>query len=1329
MKLAKRLGVGFACVFLSFSMMLQQTQAYPLWWNTPSKETQTFRPGWFQTVGGYMSLGWLAVRNSWLPSFERGSAAPRGGGPPITHAGMPWAWEALDVFLAAGGIPGSVNLANGNQFSSVHMIDFAGHSTVSFDLYYNSNGTVGMSSVGGWRHSYSDTLEFPNQNNTVLRTSDGREITFTLNASVWDPPTGVWLELTYDSGLDEYTVKDKQQNTRVFDGAGKLLSVINDLGHPLDMVYTSGLLTRIRQTFFPAGPENWIDLDYTDSLLTKVTGPSITNSGDPEVEVIREFELQYNPSDKLVKVSSARQTAGVHDYFAVFNYNAQGTVSKISDYNDDDGGGFDTTVSISYLNNRVQHVVYPEECDYAYDSAVHSAIPWPGSVGASCNETGTLLKTYKKYIYLDHPSGEVKKAKVRDERGNQTRHEFDTFGRLIAVRDQLNRVVSQLVWNANNEMTSVTNVLGSVTTMEYNHQPGNVTRIIDDLLNETLMTYDSLNNITEVTDAVGNVTSFTYDSTFPTLVSEVDYNTDTTPSAVLSIVYGTTAEDSGLPIQTFDGNLVPSEREYEDGYETCSEYGHMGDYVPPGMGARASLACMDDQSCVENDAVGNSKKVVSGGCASCRNFNQHNADNLVSELQCDCDTGSVGIARGSTPRAVCEWTGDQIKYDGNTNISAVRNDMDSGSVIYNNTYDVRNRITQKDVTEDAGCGAEIGNDGSADFGGNLYADFTFDVEYSSITGQRKTTYTRTNTEFPVVSRDPIVTETFTDAMGRATKITRDGTDVANYYYFDSTILPAIVEIKPRGIDNLVTEYYIDDLGQIRLITHEWNGSSKAEFEYTRDANGRVTKLEAIFNGGNIITTNYAYGAGSPDILTDLDPGQNTIDKEQLYWNWTARGDIDQGLMLRPGNPFNLVKEERIEGSGAGQVKDVSEYFYDRGGNRISKRQEVFLGESSPVKQWTRVTRYSYAYNSSVTGAPVYTDIVTLNEGGNAANDYGANIVHSGDLAYGRNELQFYSTYCTDHATTGECNNPPTHDDWAEERVDYEHDNAGQLTSREGDIIGPDEVPVYDISHHYKKGLLQWVDMTAEPDAVLAEVYGYDAFGMRIAKDADNGPADAGCPLLGARAQGSNGAELGDEHHGTMVKRSNEAELGDGHHPMMGKRCFFVSPLMYDRDVQGRIIAERRQRESYDHFLSTYTYGALGLISRTDEKLDHFTSNNEDYLYLADAMGNHVGLIDGDGTARIQEFDAFGVSLDTLILDNDTSLYYKVLPGQYMWRGAEGSETDVQAENCTAEFLSNRLVHMGVRYYEPDTGRFTQRDPLGVGGSPITFIPYLYGEND
>ncbi|MCH7701578.1 MAG: hypothetical protein IID37_07805 [Planctomycetes bacterium] len=226
---------------------------------------------------------------------------PRGA---ASDAGIPYRWQAADTFLSVAGISGHVNLANGNLLSVVHLSDFGGLSQVSFDLFYNSTD-AGMSTVGGWRHSYSDTLEYVNDNTRIWTTSDGRLVTFTKEDSTWNAPSGVRLELMYNLAPDEWTVTDKGHNQRVFDGSGgELLRVLNDAGNPLNMSYDgSGRLETITQPLVIAHgiDANKIEISYDcNGRIDEIALPRITNPGEILMPLIgRTMEMQYDAEGRL----------------------------------------------------------------------------------------------------------------------------------------------------------------------------------------------------------------------------------------------------------------------------------------------------------------------------------------------------------------------------------------------------------------------------------------------------------------------------------------------------------------------------------------------------------------------------------------------------------------------------------------------------------------------------------------------------------------------------------------------------------------------------------------------------------------------------------------------------------------------------------------------------------------------------------------------------------------------------------------------------------------------------------------------------------------------
>jgi RHS repeat-associated protein len=174
----------------------------------------------------------------------------------------------------------------------------------------------------------------------------------------------------------------------------------------------------------------------------------------------------------------------------------------------------------------------------------------------------------------------------------------------------------------------------------------------------------------------------------------------------------------------------------------------------------------------------------------------------------------------------------------------------------------------------------------------------------------------------------------------------------------------------------------------------------------------------------------------------------------------------------------------------------------------------------------------------------------------------------------------------------------------------------------------------------------------------------------------------------------------------------------------------------------------------------------------------------DYTYIADAMGNVRGLFDvGTAAVQLQTFDAFGNLQGSPItfqcdLDKNHSDWIvegpcgpgfpiepvpptataRIQTGSYSWRGGEGSQTDLLGDDlresegqlCQKEppdtqygetpqtiapartVAATGLVFMQNRFYEPETGRFTQWDPLSY--DPLQVINgqsnrWVYANND
>ncbi|MBE7458731.1 MAG: hypothetical protein HS102_19285 [Planctomycetia bacterium] len=135
------------------------------------------------------------------------------------------------------------------------------------------------------------------------------------------------------------------------------------------------------------------------------------------------------------------------------------------------------------------------------------------------------------------------------------------------------------------------------------------------------------------------------------------------------------------------------------------------------------------------------------------------------------------------------------------------------------------------------------------------------------------------------------------------------------------------------------------------------------------------------------------------------------------------------------------------------------------------------------------------------------------------------------------------------------------------------------------------------------------------------------------------------------------------------------------------------------------------------FEESYTYGPVGVTTRTVETQDTDPEHNFDHWVLPDLFGGTSALLLYDAqpherTLATEHFDAFGVRVATgtsWSLDHDAS--------RYRWRSQEGSETDNLHRNDPDEgvFLQPpTLVYMQTRHYDPALGRFIMADSIPMG---------------
>ncbi|MBI5241086.1 MAG: hypothetical protein HY926_11485 [Elusimicrobia bacterium] len=100
---------------------------------------------------------------------------------------------------------------------------------------------------------------------------------------------------------------------------------------------------------------------------------------------------------------------------------------------------------------------------------------------------------------------------------------------------------------------------------------------------------------------------------------------------------------------------------------------------------------------------------------------------------------------------------------------------------------------------------------------------------------------------------------------------------------------------------------------------------------------------------------------------------------------------------------------------------------------------------------------------------------------------------------------------------------------------------------------------------------------------------------------------------------------------------------------------------------------------------------------------------QDYYYHADALGSVVALTDDSGSVvETYQYQAFG--RPTIKDTSGNTISVSAAGNPFMFTGTEyDPETGFH--------------HMGFRYLDPDTGRWTQEDPIGFEGGDVNLFSY------
>ena len=125
----------------------------------------------------------------------------------------------------------------------------------------------------------------------------------------------------------------------------------------------------------------------------------------------------------------------------------------------------------------------------------------------------------------------------------------------------------------------------------------------------------------------------------------------------------------------------------------------------------------------------------------------------------------------------------------------------------------------------------------------------------------------------------------------------------------------------------------------------------------------------------------------------------------------------------------------------------------------------------------------------------------------------------------------------------------------------------------------------------------------------------------------------------------------------------------------------------ENSVEKRYVFGLAETDAGGNITAYYVYG-LGLISK-------ITPSNQSYFYHYDGIGSTVGISDSSGSVVNEyAYDAFGKVLNQV----------EAVPNPFRYVGQFGVTDE-----------GNGLLYMRARFYDPEVGRFINKDPIGFMG--------------
>ncbi len=690
---------------------------------------------------------------------------------------------------------------------------------------YNSHKTALDFGYGyGWTTTFNILYEVQGSD-ILVRFPDGSADLHTWNGISFDPPTGI-----YDQ-LEEYAPNKYRLTSlggTIYDFANgehkRVTSIVDRNGNTQSFSYDMNGL-----------PQTWTDPCGRAVSFNFVAG-QLTSIDDPNTSPTRQVMLSYDAFGNLQSIADPNGHATNYTYDVNRNMtqlqDARGSLFNI---------GYDASGRVNSLTNALSTTTF------AYAAPV-TTVTYHGAA------------TTRDIDYI-----------------------FDVQGRLVQLDGACCGMTEAYTYDAQNNITSVTDANGNTTTMTFDAL-GNVLTITDPLLSVVTMTYEPMSNrIATFEDGRGYTTSYTYDGAGNLL----------SVNHPLGVTQSYTYDAQGNMISETDG----------EGNTSVYDYDACGNLILIQMGTTVVSRSFDGVGNIltETDAFSETTtftydllneiltKTTPGGCV--KTFSYDPNGNISTETDGNGQTTSYTFdildretratkPGGSYTETVYNEYGEEIEL-----IDAMGN-----STLQE--YDDQGRIIK--ITHPLGGTRTYAYDSN----GNMTEEKDYDgaitkFEYDELNRMTKSTdalnYSRTfsydanGNDVTIVEANGTTYSGTFDALNRLTEINRAGTVVAQLTYDNND--------KPTSFTD----------AESRTFTYTYNGRSQLQqvdgplgyqMVFGRDAMGRVTSVtrpgglvesfgydvdgnQSSYTDPNGELTLYTHDCNG-NVLTESVPGGNVI---------------------------------------------------------------------------------------------------------------------------------------------------------------------------------------------------------------------------------------------------------------------------------------------------------------------------------------------------------------------------------------------------------------------------------------------------------------------